>query len=116
MSFVFEMYKKYVEYLEYEQDAFAFSYDDIVEFEFPAFYHQPKEEIREVNRQNSIKFITSIRGRMIILKDLSGKRYSLNVLNNFKSKTQSLLISIYEELKIYHPQIEPIPMFPPEPD
>ncbi len=116
MSFVFEMYKKYVEYLEYEQDAFAFSYDDIVEFEFPAFYNQSREEIREINRQNSIKFITSIRGRMIISKDLSSKRYSLNVLNNFKSKTQGLLISIYEELKIYHPQIEPLPMFPPEAD
>ena len=109
MDFVFEMFKKYVDYLEYEQDAFEFSYDDTVELEFPALYNQSREEIKNVNRINSIKFITSIRGRMIVLKDLSGKRYSLRVLNDFKTETQNLLKSIYEELKIHNPKIEPLP-------
>jgi len=111
MDFVLEMYKNYVHYLEYEQDAFEFGYDEIIEFEFPAFYNESKEEIKNANRINSIKFITSKRGRMIISKDLSGKKYSLSVLNNFKTETQNLLKSIHDELKIYNPQIELLPTF-----
>ena len=86
------------------------------EFEFPALYKQSPEEVSITNRKNSIKFITSIKGRMLILDDLDNKRYALTVLTSFKARTQSLLESIYKELKSKNPEIETLPEFPKDED
>lgn len=48
MNYVLDMYKKNVGYLEYEQDAFEFSYGDMIEIEFPSLNNQSNEETENI--------------------------------------------------------------------
>ena len=112
LEYIFEELRKYLDYFQYQQDAIDYNFLKSAEFEFPALYKQSPEEVSITNRKNSIKFITSIKGRMLILDDLDNKRYALTVLTSFKARTQSLLESIYKELKSKNPEIETLPEFP----
>jgi len=116
MDFVFEELKKYSDFLRYKQDAFDYSFDHTVEFEFPALYSQSREELINETRNNSLQFIKSNRGRMIVLSDLQNKRYSLRLLKSFKTNTQDLLESIVEQLKSNNSLVEPLPEFPSDAD
>ncbi len=118
MDYVFEELRKYGDYFLYQQDEIDFNliYDDFDQFEFPALYTQSDEVLRHETRISSIQFITSNRGRMLVLSDLDNKRYSLRVLNRFKAMTQHLLEAIYEELKSNNPQIAPLPELPTDAD
>ena len=112
MDFVFQELKKYLDFFQYDQDAIDFILDPTSEYEFPALYDKSKNEFNNETRQNSIQFIKSTRGRMIILNDLDNKRYSLRLLKSFKTQTQDLLESIVEELKSNNEKTEPLPDFP----
>jgi hypothetical protein len=116
MDFVFEELKKYTDFFKYKQDAIDYSFDHTVEFEFPELYNQSREELINETRRNSLQFIKSNRGRMIILGDLENKRYSLALLKSFKTSTQNLLESIVEQLKRNNSLIEPVPEFPSDAD
>ncbi|WP_411895211.1 hypothetical protein [Winogradskyella sp. A2] len=116
MDFVFEELKKYTDFFKYNQDAIDYSFDHTVEFEFPELYNQSREELINEKRYNSLQFIKSNRGRMIILSDLESKRYSLAILKSFKTITQNLLESIVEQLKNNNSLIEPLPEFPSDAD
>ena len=109
MNFIFENFDEYSHYLNYEQEVIDFT---SIDYEFPSLYSQTKEELDSVNRINRIKFITSIKGRNLILGDLDGKRYSLGVLNRMQEQSVKFLKSIYNELKIQNPKIEPLPLLP----
>ncbi len=111
LEYIFEELRKYLDYFQYQQDAIDYTFLNSAEFEFPALYKQSQEEVSIKNRKNSIKFLTSVKGRMLILDDLDNKRYALTVLTGFKARTQSLLEAIYEELKI-----ETLPEFPKDED
>jgi len=113
MNFIFENFDEYSHYLNYEQEVIDFT---SIDYEFPSLYSQTKEELDSVNRINRIKFITSIKGRNLILGDLDGKRYSLGVLNRMQEQSVKFLKSIYNELKIQNPKIEPLPLLPTEID
>jgi hypothetical protein len=78
---------------------------------FPSMYNQSEDELEQEFKTNTIDFIQSIKGRNIVLYNLSGKKYSLSLLNGFKQETTSLLKAIYDELKIYEPKIESLPSF-----
>jgi hypothetical protein len=112
MAYIFEAFKKYWNYLSYEQNDIDVGAIYFKDHEFPSLYNQPKEALDSINRINCVKFITSVKGRTILLMDLSGKRYSLDVLNHFQKQSVSLLKSIYAELKLQNPQIEPLPILP----
>jgi hypothetical protein len=118
MDYVFQELRKYLDYMAYQQDAVDLNFlvfsDNTVEF--PALYPGSLEDFENEARIKSIEFITSTRGRMLVLMDLSNKRYSLRVLKRFKTRTQDLLESIYKELKSNNPQIEPLPQLPTEAD
>lgn len=116
MVWVFEALKKYIDYYKYQQDAIDYGFDASDKIKFPALYNQSIEELKNEKRIKSIEFIKSIKGRMLILDDLSKKTYSLSVLKGFKTSTLNLLESIYGELKIYDPQIKPLPTLPSEVD
>jgi hypothetical protein len=118
MDYVFEELRKYLDYFFYQQDEidYNFFYEGFEQFEFPALYTQSDERLRNETRINSIQFITSNKGRMLVLFDLDNKRYSLRVLNRFKSATQNLLEEINEEVKSYNPQIEPLSELPTDAD
>jgi hypothetical protein len=118
MDYVFEELRKYSDFLMYQQDEIDFTFfnQDHEKFEFPALYKQSKEAFNNETKISSAQFITSIRGRMLILDDLNNKRYSLRVLTSFKSSTQNLLETIYAELKSKDPKIEPLPEFPSDAD
>jgi hypothetical protein len=118
MDYVFEELRKYGDYFLYQQDEIDFNliYDNFEQFEFPALYPQSNEALRNETRISSIQFITSIRGRMLVLSDLNNKRYSLRILNRFKSRTQNLLGAIYEELKSNNPQTAPLLELPTDAD
>ncbi len=113
MNFIFENFDEYSHYLNYEQEVIDFT---SIDYEFPSLYSQTKEELDSVNRINRIKFITSIKGRNLILGDLDRKRYSLGVLNRMQEQSVKFLKSIYNELKIQNPKIEPLPLLPTEID
>jgi len=116
MDFVFEELKKYSDFMKYKQDAIDYSFDHTVEFEFPEIYNQSREELIKETRHNSLQFIKSNRGRMIILGDLDSKKYSLRLLKSFKTSTQDLLESIVEQLKSNNSLVEPLPEFPSDTD
>jgi len=111
-----EQIKKYQDFLKYKQDAIDFSIDTSKEFEFPELYKKSREKLHSENRLNSLQFITSLRGRMLIIKDLNEKKELMWFLNHFSTETQNLLESIYDELKSNNPQIEPLPLLPSEVD
>lgn len=118
MDYVFQDLRKYMDYMTYEQDAvdmnfLVLSNDSI---EFPALYQGSLEDFENEARIKSVEFITSKRGRMLVLLDLDNKRYSLRILNRFKTRTQNLLESIYKELKSNNAQAEPLPELPTEAD
>ncbi|MFZ1787411.1 MAG: DUF6090 family protein [Saprospiraceae bacterium] len=116
LDYVFEDLKKYQDYFVYQQNKIDFNFLYSLDFEFPSLYKQTKEELRNETRINCIKFITSNEGRMIILGDLGNKRYSLGILEDFKSSTQHLLLAIYEELKANNSKIEPLLELPSDAD
>jgi hypothetical protein len=113
MSFIYENTKQYSHYLTYEQEIIDFRLNEV---EFPTLYSQPKETRDSINRLNRINFITSIKGRHLILQDLEQRRYSLQVLNGMQKQSVKFLKSIYAELKILNPKMEPLPLLPTEMD
>ena len=114
LAWLFEAFKKYIDYFNYQQNTidnrFSLSEPD----EFPSLYTETKEELVESNRESIIKFIYSIKGRNLVLNDLSNKRYGLNVLKSFQSSTENLLKSIHKELKEQDTAIEDLPLLPSE--
>jgi len=118
MDYVFVEFRKYLDYFLYQQETIDFSFfnPEFEGFEFPELYKQSSVEFKNETRLNSIEFITSNRGRMLVLEDLNNKRYSLRVLNRFKSATQSLLEAIQEELKRNNPQVKPLLELPTDAD
>ncbi|MEH6748626.1 MAG: hypothetical protein V7670_17505 [Maribacter arcticus] len=118
MDYVFEELRKYEDYFLYQQDAIDYSFFNLEfeAFEFASLYKQSSEEFRNETRLNSIQFMTSNKGRMLVLGDLNNKRYSLRVLNRFKSITKNLLEAIHTELKRNNPQIAPLLELPTDAD
>ncbi len=116
MAYVFEELKKYLDFLQYQQNSMDLRdlFSSTTEFEFPALYSQSKVSFDNENRQHKIDFIMSTKGRNIVLDDLYNKKYSLRRLVRFKKQTQQLLEAIYEELKSKNPDLEPLPEFPTE--
>ncbi|MGC1473689.1 MAG: hypothetical protein WA775_13935 [Psychroserpens sp.] len=110
MDYVFEELKRYIDFLMYQQDAIDISFYNQVhkKVEFPALYKQSSEALKNEATINGVQFITSVRGRTLILNDLDNKRYSLGVLTSFKSSTQNLLETIYAELKSNDPDLAPL--------
>ena len=108
-----EHYKEYQDFFDNEQDAIDLSFNATEEFDFPELYQQSREELNNQNRINSIKFITSSKGRMLIIKDLNEKKRLLSQMKNYySSNIQELIELIYDELKSNNPQIEPLFLFP----
>ena len=105
-------YKKHLEFLNSKQDAIDFSFNPKEEFDFPALYKKSRIELNNQNRINSIKFITSIKGRMLIIKDLNEKKNLLFLMKYYSESAQRLIEKIYDELKNNNPQIEPLFLFP----
>lgn len=79
---------------------------------FPILYNQTEEALDKEFKTNTIDFIQSIRGRNMMLHNFEGQKYSLSLLSRFKQKTSTLLKAVYDELKIYEPNIKPLPAFP----
>ena len=112
-----EHYKNYLDFLNSKQEAIDFSFDAAEEFEFPALYKQSRKKLNNQNRINSIKFITSIKGRMLIIKDLKEKKNLLWEMKNYYSEVyQDFIKLIYDELKSNNPQLDPLFLFPSEVD
>lgn len=109
-------YKKHLDFLNSKQDAIDFSFNPKEEFEFAALYKQSRKELNNQNRINSIKFITSIKGRMLIIKDLNEKKSLLWFMKYYSETAQELIEMIYDELKNNNPQIEPLFLFPSQVD
>ncbi|MEE9429814.1 MAG: DUF6090 family protein [Melioribacteraceae bacterium] len=107
MRYIHNAFIKRGNFYHYEQDEIDFS---TVEYsrEFPSLYKESEKESEIAIKSNIVKYIYSIEGRNIIIDDLNGKRYSLRVLRGFQEKTRSLLKTIYDELKVYDPHIEPL--------
>lgn len=112
MDYVFEELRKYEDYFNYGQDFIDWNLIANQEIEFPALYNKSKVALSDETRRNSIQFITSNRGRTLVLRDLANKRYSLRVLKSFKARTLNLLEAIYNELKDNNPQTEPLAEVP----
>ena len=113
INFTFEKYDEYSYHLTYVEESIDYSHKD---YEFPSLYNQTKQALDSVNRINRIKYITSLKGRNLILNDLDHKRYALKVLNLIQEQSVTLLKSIFKYLKVQNPQIEPIPLLPSEID
>jgi hypothetical protein len=113
ISFVFEAFKDYQHYLVYDQEAIDLFLND---YEFTSLYNLQKEALDSINRIKRINFITSIKGRNLILMDLDRKRYSSRVLNSMQEKSVNLLKSIYAELKTQNPKMKPLQLLPSEID
>lgn len=113
INFTFEKYHEYTHYLTYVEKSIDYSHQD---YEFPSLYSQSKQALDSVNRINRIKYITSIKGRNLILNDLDRKRYALRTLNLIQEHSVTLLKSIYQDLKTQNPQIERLPLLPTEID
>jgi hypothetical protein len=112
MRFVFNNLEKNINYYSYQQNKIDFSSFFSSSREFPSMYKKSEKETTKELKSNLVKFIQSNKGRGIVLYDLEGKRYSLTALNSIQGKTTNLLKSIYDELKIYDPQITPLPTLP----
>ncbi len=113
INFTFEKYHEYTHYLTYVEETIDYSHKD---YEFPSLYNQSKQSLDSVNRINRIKYITSLKGRNLILKNLDRKRYALRTLNLIQKQSVTLLKSIYQDLKTQNPQIERLPLLPTEID
>ena len=113
INFTFEKYDEYSYYLTYVEESIDYSHKD---YEFPSLFNQTKQALDSINRMNRIKYITSLKGRNLILDDLGRKRYALKVLNLIQEQSVTLLKSIYKDYKIQNPQIEPLPLLPSEID
>jgi hypothetical protein len=113
MNFTIEKYHEYSHYLAYVEESIDYSHKD---YEFPSLYNQSKPSLDSVNRINRIKYITSLKGRNLILDDLDRKRYAMRTLNLMLERSVTLLKSIYQDLKIKNPQIDPLPLLPSEID
>lgn len=113
INFTFEKYDEYSYYLTYVEESIDYSHKD---YEFPSLYNQTRQALDSINRLNRIKYITSIKGRNLILDDLGSKRYALKVLNLIQEQSVTFLKSIYKDLNIQNPQIEPLPLLPSEID
>jgi len=113
MTYTFEKYDEYSHFLTYEEESIDYSHKD---YEFPSLYSQSKEALDSVNRINRINYITSLKGKNLILDDLERKRYALSTLKTIQEQSVTLLKSIYQELKIQNPQIESLPLLPSEVD
>ncbi len=109
MGYMYNDFVKKRNFYYYEQDEIDISTVDFSR-EFPSLYKESEKESEIAIKSNIAKYIYSIEGRNIIIEDLNGKRYSLRVLSDFKEQTKNLLKTIYDELKIYDPQIEPLPI------
>jgi hypothetical protein len=110
LAFLFESLKKYSDYFTYQQDSLdLYPYD-----EYQSLINITREEHDSLNRLGLIKFATSVRGRNLIIEDISLKRYALAGLESFESYTVALLISVYNELKEQNPTIDPLPQLPEE--
>ena len=112
MSYIFNNLVKNTDFYLYEQDKIDMSSTFSTTREFPSLYKQSEEDSEKELKSNIIEFIHSIKGRNLVLYDLGDKRYSLEVLNGIQGKTTNLLKSIYDELKIYDPKIDPLPTLP----
>jgi hypothetical protein len=104
ISYIFNDLVKRQNFYFYEQDKIDFG-----SRKFPSMYKESEEESVTALKSNIVEYVYSIKGKNVISYDLNGKRYSLRVLSGFQKKTTSLLKVIYNELKIYDPQIEPLP-------
>ena len=113
ITFTFEKYDEYSHYLTYAEESIDYSHKD---YEFPSLYNQSKPSLDSVNRINRIKYITSLKGKNLILDDLERKRYALSTLKTIQEQSVTLLKSIYQDLKIQNSQIEPLPLLPSEID
>ena len=113
MVFIMEKYNLYSNYLTYEQAAIDYTTEN---YEFPSLYSQSKQAQDSVNRINRINYITSIKGRNLILNELDIKKYALTTLSNMQEQSVKLLKPIYDDLKIQNPQIDPLPLLPTEID
>lgn len=82
--------------------------------EFLSMHKESEEEYETKLKSNIIEYVHSIKGKNVISYDLNSKRYSLRVLNEFQDKTTSLLKAVYDELKNYNPQIDPLQILPSE--
>jgi hypothetical protein len=107
MNYIFNDLVKRQNFYFYEQDEIDFS-----RREFPSMYKESQEESEIALKSNIIKYVYSIKGKNLIAYDLNGKRYSLRLLSGFQEKTTSLLKAVYDELKIYNPELEPLPTLP----
>jgi hypothetical protein len=113
MIFTFEKYDEYSNYLAYMEESIDYTSKD---YEFPSLYSQSKEALDSINRINRINYIISLKGKNLIINDLDRKRFTLRTLNTIQEQSVTLLKSIYQELKIQNPQMEPLPMLPTEID
>ena len=111
IAWLLEMHKKHLHYIDYEQELIDYTSKN---YEFPALYSQSKQALDSVNRINIINYITSLKGRNLVLSDLGNKRYALGVLNGMQERSVKLFKSIYKELKIQNPKMEPLPLIPSE--
>lgn len=100
-----------VMFYTYEQDKIDFATSSVEEREFPSLHKQSEEASHQELKLNIIEFLYSTKGKNIVKDDLSGKRYSLEVLNNFKQATITLFKAIYKELKAHGLQKGPF-LFP----
>jgi hypothetical protein len=113
INYIFNDLLKRTDFYLYEQNKI-----DLTSYytnqKFLSLYNQSEEELEKEFKTNTIGFIQSIKGRNIVIYNLSGKKYSLSLLNRFKQKTTTLLKAIYDELKIYDPKIKSLPTYPSE--
>ena len=110
MNYIFNDLIKRVDFFIYDQNTIDMAYVSFYK-KFPSLINQSEEELNNEQKMNIIDFIQSVNGRNIVQYDLSGKEYSLYILNAFKQKTAKVLKAIYEELQINDPKIEPLPSF-----
>lgn len=108
MRYIHNDFVKRRNFYYYEQDEIDINTVDFSR-EFPSLYMESEKESEIAIKSNIVNYVYSKKGRNIIISDLNGKRYSLRVLNDFQKETTSLLKVVYDELKIYDPQIEPLP-------
>lgn len=113
ISFLLKTSNEYSHYLNYEQEIIDFQTG---ETEFPALFSQPQTVRDSINRINYIKFITSVKGRNLILNDLSQKRVASQTLNRILRQSVKFLKAIYAELELQDPQLEPLILLPTERD
>jgi hypothetical protein len=114
ISYIFNDFVKRQNFYFYEQDKLDVIKISYGRREYLSMYKESEEESDTTLKSNIVEYVYSIKGRNIIMDDLNGKRYSLRVLNDFQKETTSLLKAVYDELRNYNPQIDPLPILPSE--